>query len=125
MRIEKDSIGELKLEDDVYFGIQSFRAAQNFPISQTQVHLELIRSYLLLKRAAAVANKKVRALDPKRAGAILKAIDQLLSSDFSKHFIVDAYQAGAGTSQNMNANEVIANKANEILKAPLGSYDPI
>ncbi len=126
MRTEKDSLGELQLSDEVYYGIQSFRASQNFPISGTQVHPELIRSYLLLKKAAAKANQSIGALDSIRADAIVKAIDNLLgSSDFLKHFVVDAYQAGAGTSQNMNCNEVVANKANELLGKPLGKYDPV
>lgn len=126
MRKERDSLGELELPSNVYYGIQSYRAFQNFPVSGTQVHRELIVSYLKLKRAAAVANNKARALDARRMNAIVRAVDDLLSApDAHKHFIVDAYQAGAGTSQNMNANEVIANKANEILKKPLGSYDPV
>ena len=125
MRKERDSLGELKIPDGVYFGIQSYRASLNFPISQTTVHIELVRTYLKLKRAAAIANQKAKALDARRTNAIVRAIDELLAEDFSKHFIIDAYQAGAGTSQNMNANEVIANKANELLGKPLGSYDPV
>lgn len=125
MRIEKDSLGELQIPKDAYYGIQSHRAALNFPISQTQVHPELIRGYILLKQAAAHANKAVGALDARRAGAISRAARELLKSDFRKHFIVDAYQAGAGTSQNMNANEVLANLANKLLGKPLGKYDPV
>lgn len=125
MRTEKDSIGELKLPDNVYYGIQSHRASQNFPISQTQVHPELIRSYLLLKRAAAKANQISGVLNAKRANAIVRAVNDLLESDFRKHFVVDAYQAGAGTSQNMNTNEVIANRANQLLGKKLGEYDPV
>jgi aspartate ammonia-lyase len=129
MRIEKDSIGQLEIADDAYFGIQSYRASQNFQISGTQIHPLMIRSYLRLKKAAAIANEKARVLEPKKALAIVEAVDQLLKQDFgadsSKYFIIDAYQAGAGTSQNMNANEVIANKANEILGQKLGSYTEI
>ena len=126
MRIEKDGIGELVIPDGVYYGIQSLRAAKNFPISGTQVHPELIKCFLLLKKAAAIANNKVHALEVKKSTAITTAIDQLLASnDYQKHFIVDAYQAGAGTSQNMNTNEVIANKANELLGGELGKYDCI
>jgi aspartate ammonia-lyase len=125
MRKEKDSLGELEIPDGVYYGIQAFRASQNFPISGTQVHPELLRTYLLLKRCAARANLEVGALDHQRADAIAQAVDTLLLTDFRRHFIVDAYQAGAGTSQNMNANEVIANCANEVLGKPLGSYDPV
>lgn len=125
MRIEKDGLGELSIPEDVYYGIQSFRASKNFPISGTQVHPELIKTFLLLKRACAVANEKAQALDSERSEAIQSAVDKLLGEDFLKHFIVDAYQAGAGTSQNMNANEVIANKANVLLGGGLGTYDHI
>ena len=125
MRIEKDSIGELKIPNDAYYGIQSYRASQNFPISGTQVHLEFIRSYLLLKKAAAKANHDSPVLDGKLKDAIVFAVDDLLKSHFEKHFIIDAYQAGAGTSQNMNVNEVIANRANELLGGERGSYYPI
>lgn len=131
MRIEKDSLGELELPDDVYYGIQSFRASQNFPISGTQIHWTLIISFLQLKKAAALANMKAGALALDKCDAITSAVDELLSNDFQdgfqreKYFIVDAYQAGAGTSQNMNINEVIANKANEMLGYKLGTYKEI
>lgn len=125
MRTERDSLGDLEVPGDVYYGIQSLRAAENFPISGTQVHPELIRMYLLLKRSAARANGNVGALDHLRCEAIVSAVDTILASDFRRHFIVDAYQAGAGTSQNMNTNEVIANVANEALGGALGSYVPV
>lgn len=125
MRIEKDGLGELAIPDDVLYGIQSFRASKNFPISGTQVHNELIKTFLRLKKAAAVANFQSSALDLEKSVAITKAVDKLLSEDYQTHFIIDAYQAGAGTSQNMNANEVIANKANVILGGKLGTYDHI
>ncbi len=128
-RIEKDSLGELELPADVYYGIQSYRASRNFQISGTQIHPELIRTYILLKRSAAKANYKAGALPSDLCDAIVLACNDLLKIDFKKshdqYFIIDAYQAGAGTSQNMNANEVIANKANEILGHPLGSYKSI
>jgi aspartate ammonia-lyase len=125
MRIERDSLGELEIPASAYYGIQSYRASKNFPISGTQVHPLLLTSYLKLKRASAIANQEAQALDDERASAIIKAIDLLLAQDENElktYFIVDAYQAGAGTSQNMNANEVIANRANEILGHALGSY---
>jgi aspartate ammonia-lyase len=125
MRTERDSLGDLQVPDHVYYGIQSLRAAENFPISGTQVHPDLIRMYLLLKRSAARANAGIGALDHQRCEAIVSAVDTLLASDFRRHFIVDAYQAGAGTSQNMNTNEVIANVANEALGGALGSYVPV
>lgn len=126
MRIEKDSIGELKIEDNAFYGIQSLRASENFKISGTQVHPEMIRCYLLLKKSSAIANNKLNLLDSKKTEAIVSAIDDLVNInnglERSNYFIIDAYQAGAGTSQNMNLNEVIANKANELLGYRLGSY---
>lgn len=125
MRTEKDALGELDLPEHVYYGIQSYRASQNFSISGTQVHPELIKSYLRLKKAAAIANAKSGALDEKLKKAITRAIDELLENEDLSHFIIDAYQAGAGTSQNMNCNEVIANISNKLLGKPLGSYSPV
>lgn len=125
MRIEKDSLGELSIPDDVFYGIQSFRASRNFPISGTQVHPQLIKSFLLLKKACAKANQSAGVLEEEKATAIADAVDDLFKDHYLKHFIVDAYQAGAGTSQNMNANEVIANKANVLLGGKLGAYDRI
>lgn len=131
MRIETDSVGKLELPDDAYYGIQSYRASMNFQISGSQVHPVFIKTLLLVKKAAAIANVKSDILKPEIADAIVGAIDDLIKEDIlscsamEKYFIVDAYQAGAGTSQNMNANEVIANKANEILGHPLGSYKEV
>jgi len=123
MRTEKDALGQLSVPNDVYYGIQSLRAANNFAISGTQVHPLMIASYLKLKKAAAKSNNEAGNLDNKKTKAIVKAVDKLMKDGFSQHFIVDAYQAGAGTSQNMNVNEVVANVANEILGAKLGSYE--
>lgn len=125
MRIEKDILGELEIPNESYYGIQTYRAFHNFQISGTQIHPVLINSYLLLKKAAAIANQKINSLDSVKADAIILAVNRLLESDFHNHFIVDTYQAGAGTSQNMNANEVIANLANKLLGGKLGAYDLI
>lgn len=131
MRIETDSIGKIEIPEDAYFGIQSLRAHENFQISGTQVHSVLLKSFLLVKKAAALANKNSGAMNPDTADAIAGAVDELLEVDFpngalsEKYFIIDSYQAGAGTSQNMNANEVIANKANEMRGHALGSYKDI
>lgn len=127
MRIEKDNLGELELDDFVYYGIQSLRAKNNFPISGTQIHYEFIHSYLLLKKASAIANFKTKKMELKKSQAIVDAIDKIINTDIIKNnpdhfFIVDTYQAGAGTSQNMNINEVIANIANEMHGYKLGSY---
>lgn len=127
MRIEKDSLGELELEDGAYYGIQSLRAKKNFPISGTKIHDEFIKSYLLLKKAAAIANFKVNKLAIEKSKAIVEAIDKILTTDLTQKqsqnfFIIDTFQAGAGTSQNMNVNEVIANLANQLHGHKLGSY---
>src|SRR5258708_2095842 len=97
-RIEKDSLGELEIPEKAYYGIQSLRASRNFPISGTQIHPELIRHYLLLKKAAAASNLSAGVMDAEQAKAIQNAVDDLLKGNFTQHFIVDAYQAGAGTS---------------------------
>lgn len=125
MRTEKDGLGTLLIPEDAYYGIQSFRASKNFPISGTQVHHELIKTFIRVKKACAIANHKAGALELEKSAAITQSCERLLSEDYAKHFIVDAYQAGAGTSQNMNANEVIANKANVLLGGKLGVYDHI
>jgi aspartate ammonia-lyase len=129
VRIEKDSIGEREVADDAYFGIQTLRAFENFSISGTQIHPVFIKSYLLLKKAAAITNKRLKNLKSSDADAIISAIDQLINIDAyennHQYFIVDTFQAGAGTSQNMNINEVVANKANEILGYKRGTYFPI
>jgi len=123
MRIETDSLGQLQIPDDAYYGINSFRAKQNFPISGTKIHPIMIKSYLLLKKAAAESNFLVGALQEDKKNAIVHAVDELLQTDYEEHFIVDTFQAGAGTSQNMNTNEVIANKANELLGGNIGEYN--
>jgi aspartate ammonia-lyase len=122
MRIETDSLGQLQIPDNAYYGINSFRAKQNFPISGTQIHPIMIKSYLLLKKAAAEANFMAKALAEDQKNAIVEAVDNLLKTNYEEHFIVDTFQAGAGTSQNMNTNEVIANKANELLGGKIGEY---
>ena len=122
MRIETDSLGSQQIPNEAYYGINSFRASQNFPISGTKIHPLLIESYLKLKKAAARANYLAGALSEEKCLAIENSVDQLLASDYVQHFIVDTYQAGAGTSQNMNTNEVIANKANELHGDLKGDY---
>lgn len=125
MRIEKDGFGQLEIPDNSLYGLQSLRGYKNFQISGTQIHPVLIQSYILLKKAAAKANKDVGALDEMRANAIISTVESLLETDYLQHFIIDTYQAGAGTSQNMNTNEVIANAANKLLGGELGKYDPV
>jgi len=126
-RIEKDSLGSKKLPDDVYYGIQTLRAVENFPVSGIKEQPIFIRAYFLLKKAAALANMELSVLDGERGSAIVKVINEALSdSNFDKfegQFIVDVFQAGAGTSFNMNVNEVIANMSLELLGREKGDYD--
>jgi aspartate ammonia-lyase len=121
-RKERDHLGELELPDDAYYGIQTLRAYQNFPVSGLRGPPELVRAYVMLKKAAAMANMGLGELDVTKGGAIVEAADQVLSGEHTDAFIVDVYQAGAGTSFNMNVNEVLANLALESLGRPKGDY---
>lgn len=121
-RVEKDSIGTKDVPEDVYYGVQSLRAAENFHITGLNMHPEIINSLAYIKKAAAITNCEIGILDKKRAEAIVQACDEILEGKFHKDFIVDPIQGGAGTSLNMNANEVIANRAIEILGGCKGDY---
>jgi aspartate ammonia-lyase len=121
-RTERDSLGKLDVPADAYYGIQTWRAVRNFPISGLRAHAELITATILIKKAAAEANASLGRLDTAVARAIVQAADEVLAGKFRDEFVVDVYQAGAGTSHNMNANEVLANRAGEILGDPLGAY---
>ena len=121
-RVEKDSIGAKDVPADVYYGVQSLRAAENFPITGLRMHPELIRSLACIKKAAALANRESGLLDVSRADAIVRACDEILAGRLREQFIVDPIQGGAGTSINMNANEVIANRAIELLGGVKGDY---
>ncbi len=125
MRIEIDTMGKVKLPDDVYYGAQTKRAMDNFPISGLKLPRRFIRAQGIVKLAAARANGKLGLLDRKIFRAIEKAAMEVINGAHDNHFVVDVYQAGAGTSQNMNANEVIANRALEILKSKKGDYSLI
>lgn len=122
MRIERDSIGEVEIRDDAYYGAQSARAKENFPITGERMIPEMIEALVQIKRAAARANLRAGTLDADRADAIIRACDEILSGRLRDEFIVDPVQGGAGTSANMNANEVIANRATEIMGGRPGSY---
>ncbi len=122
MRIEKDSLGNLRVPEKVYYGIQTQRAVNNFKISGLRLPARFIKAQGIVKLAAARANRSLGLLDRKVAGAIEKAALEVINGRHDSHFVVDAYQAGAGTSQNMNANEVIANRAIEILGGKRGDY---
>ena len=121
-RIEADSIGEKEINADAYYGVQSLRAKENFPITGIPMHFELIKALAQLKRAAAMTNRDSGRLDGKKAEAIIQACDEIIGGKLHDQFIVDAIQGGAGTSANMNANEVIANRAIEILGGEKGDY---
>lgn len=122
MRSEKDSLGEIEISEDSYFGVQTQRAVHNFPISGWKAHPVMIDAYIYIKKAAAITNFECGILDKKISGAIVKAADEVLSGKLRDHFVVDVYQAGAGTSHNMNSNEVLANRAIEILGGKKGDY---
>ena len=121
-RVERDSIGVKDIPEDVYYGVQSLRAAENFHITGLNIHPEIINSLAYIKKAAAITNCEVGLLEKKKAQAIVQACDEIVSGKFHNEFIVDPVQGGAGTSLNMNANEVIANRAIEILGGKKGDY---
>jgi len=121
-RIERDPLGEYAVPAEAYYGIQTQRAADNFPISGLRAPGELVTATMLVKKAAAAANIAAGHLPHEVGKAIMDAADEDLSGRLRDQFIVDVYQAGAGTSHNMNANEVLANRAAELLGAPKGTY---
>ncbi len=122
VRIERDSLGEVQVPADAYFGAQTQRAVDNFPISGLRAPADLVTATVLVKKAAAEANASLGRLEPDVAAAIVTAADEILSGSLRDQFVVDVYQAGAGTSHNMNANEVLANRASEILGEARGTY---
>lgn len=121
-RQEKDSLGTLEIPDQAYYGVQSQRAVENFPISGMRAHPKLIWGLAQIKKAAARVNSDLGILDKTIAKAIVQASDEVLAGKFADQFVVDVFQAGAGTSQNMNMNEVLANRALEILGKGKGDY---
>jgi aspartate ammonia-lyase len=122
VRIEKDFLGSKEVPMDAYYGIQTLRAMENFPITGYRIHEELIKALAIVKKAAALANMDVQRLDPEIGNAIIKVTDEIIEGKWHDHFIVDPIQGGAGTSINMNANEVIANRALELLGHEKGEY---
>jgi aspartate ammonia-lyase len=124
-RIDSDSLGEVKIPEDAYYGAFTARAIQQYHVTGQRSHLYLIMAFVMIKRSAAVANMKTSALDKKRGNAIVKACDAVLSGKFLDQFVVEAINSGAGTAFNMNVNEVIANIALEILGQKKGKYDVI
>jgi len=124
-RIESDSLGNVQVPESAYYGAQTQRAFENFPISDKRIPRSFIRALGLIKKAAAETNAELELLDSKLAEAISKAAEEVIEGDYDDDFVVDIYQTGSGTSSNMNANEVIANRAIELLGGELGSKKPI
>ncbi len=124
-RIEEDFIGKVNVPDNAYYGSFTVRAAQNFDLSGIKIMRELTYSVAIIKKCAALTNLELGKLDERVAKAIVKASDELLAGKFDNEFILDAFQAGAGTPLHMNVNEVIANRANELLGGKKGEYKPV
>src|SRR5215472_2713734 len=124
-RTEKDSLGTKEIPGGVYYGIQTTRAVENYPISGMRAHPTLIRAFGMIKEAAAEANQALGLVDARRADAMIKAAKEVQEGRWNQEFVVDVFQAGAGVSFHMNSNEVIANRANEILGGTLGGYQHV
>src|SRR5437763_5444178 len=124
-RLEKDSMGTKEIPADVYYGIQTLRAVENYPISGMKAHPTLIRAFGMVKQAAVEANKALGLVEDKRADAIIRAAQEVIDGKWDPQFVVDVFQAGAGVSFHMNTNEVIANRAVEMLGGKLGDYSVV
>src|SRR5256714_4666211 len=124
-RIERDSMGEVKVPSGAYYGASTERARRNFPISNLRLPRRFIRALAQIKGAAALVNTELGLLEARLANAIQQAGEEVEEGKFDKDFVVDVFQTGSGTSTNTNANEVIANRPNEILGQPLGSRQPV
>ncbi|MDW3610489.1 MAG: aspartate ammonia-lyase [Nitrososphaeraceae archaeon] len=121
-RIDKDSLGEFKVPDNAYYGPFTARALEQYKVTGNKSHLNLIKAYVMIKRSAALTNFELQILDEKIAKVIIQACDEILSGQFLDQFVVDAINSGAGTAFNMNINEIIANRALEILGKSKGDY---
>ncbi len=119
-RVEYDSMGEMEVPSEAYYGAQTARAIENFPISGIRKHSLLVKALGMIKKAAAESNVQLGLLDRKKGRAIVKAADEVIDGKLDDHFVLDVFQTGSGTSSNMNTNEVIANRANEILGVKKG-----
>src|SRR6476646_5884445 len=124
-RVERDALGEKSVPLEAYYGIQTVRALENFPVSGLGPHPALVTSTVLVKKCAAQANRAIGRLPAEVADAIIAAADEVLEGQLRDQFVVDVYQAGAGTSHNMNVNEVLANRAEELLGGRRGSYSRV
>ena len=124
-RTEKDPLGPKEVPANALYGVQTVRARENFPISGLAPLWPFVMAQVWIKKAAAMTHKDTGRLDPRLADAIIRAADEVLARQYDDQFVVDPYQAGAGTSHNMNVNEVLANRANEILGGERGTYSPV
>ncbi|HBK85571.1 MAG TPA: aspartate ammonia-lyase, partial [Firmicutes bacterium] len=124
-RIEHDLLGSKEIPNNAYYGIQTQRALENFPITGYKPSKDLVQAIAMVKKAAAIANMELGQLDQEKAKAIVQASNEVLEGQYLDQFLVDVIQGGAGTSLNMNANEVIANRAIEILGGEKGDYTVI
>jgi len=128
LRVEKDFLGEKKIPADAYYGIHTARAKENFPITVRlgyRIHPELIRAFAMVKKACALSLMQLNYLEENKAKAIIQACDELIEGKWHDHVVVDPFQGGAGTSLNMNINEVIANRASEILGEKVHPLDDV
>ena len=124
-RTEKDSIGYMNVPEDAYYGVQAQRASENFQITGLHMHPAFIINMAKIKKAAAITNRNALRLSPDKSDAIIRACDEIIRGKWMDQFIVDPIQGGAGTSANMNINEVIANRAGELLGGRKGAYDKV
>ncbi|MVX66758.1 aspartate ammonia-lyase [Clostridium chromiireducens] len=122
-RLEQDLLGEKNIDNSTYGGINTARALENFDLNGKTVNLNLVKEIALIKKAAAMTNKKLKLLSSEKADAIIKASEEVIEGTFDDEFKISAFQGGAGTSTNMNVNEVIANRAIELLGGTKGDYD--
>jgi fumarate hydratase, class II len=122
-RIERDSMGQVKVPASAYYGAQTQRAVENFPVSGIGFPPKFIRALAIIKHTAASANQELGLLDPKIAEVVHQAAREVMEGKLDREFVVDIFQTGSGTSTNMNANEVIANRALELLGKPRGSKE--
>ena len=125
MRKEKDSMGDMQIPDDAYYGAQTQRAVENFPISGITISKSMIQALGKIKRSAAIVNHELGLLDDDRKIAIVQAADEIIEGKFDSQFLVDIYQTGSGTSSNMNCNEILSNRASEIMGGKIGAKDPV
>ena len=121
-RSDRDSLGTVKIPADAYYGPFTGRAIKQYHVTGQKPHPYLINSFAMIKRSAAIANMKTKALDRKRGNAIVNACDKILAGKYQDQFVVDMINSGAGTAFNMNTNEVVANVALKILHKGLGQY---